>query len=181
MAVIRKLVANDDNQTVQWLKVDHSSRYIVNASEEWQWLFGPNSSLNNSEQIIKIAAKFDENTFTNLNIAAYLYDQQNDATSNAATCEFKIFSVTSPDWTETLLSTISGTQLANQYFYANPSLNSLSPVDFTGGDSIMVQATIVRLGVTYRDRIYVNHLGIYDSVIRLRNDVDFLNITKKDL
>jgi hypothetical protein len=44
----------------------------------------------------------------------------------------------------------------------------------------MIQATIVRLGITYRDRIYVNHLGIFDNVTRLRGDVEFLEVTKKD-
>ena len=62
----------------------------------------------------------------------------------------------------------------------NPTLSAIGSIDFQGGDSIMIEATINRLSSVYRDRIYVNHLGIYDNVTRLRGDVEFLEVTKKD-
>jgi len=180
MPITRKLVAQDDNDDNQWLKVDHQSRYITCDMDDWQFLFGPNSSLSSSNQIIKITARFDDSTFTNLKVTAYLYDQQNGSIGNASTCEFKFYQITTPDWTEVLVDTISGTQLANNYFYLNPTLATLAPIDFFGADSLMIEATIERLGVIYRDRVYINHLGIYDNVSRLRQDVEFLEITKKD-
>lgn len=181
MAISRKIIAQDDNDDNQWLKVDHDSRYIVNDMDDWQFLFGPNSALTNSTQIIKIAAKFNENSFNNIQIAAYLFDQKNGTIANAADCTFKIYRITDPNWTETLITTVSSTQLANSYFYANPVLSDLAPIDFQGGESIMIEATAYRSGIVYRDRIYLNHLGIYDNVLRLRRDVEFLDITKKDL
>jgi len=45
MAITRRLVAHDENEDNQWLKVDHSTRFIENHSDEWQFLFGPNSGL----------------------------------------------------------------------------------------------------------------------------------------
>ena len=180
MAIIRKLVAQDNNDDNQWLKIDHSSRYIVNDVDDWQFLFGPNSSLTNSAQIIKIGAKFDENSFDNLNIIAYLYDQQNASVANAGTCVFKIYQITTPDWTENLILTTLGTQLANNYFYSTPTLSTITPIDLYGGDSIMIEATIIRSGTVYRDRIYLNHLGIYSNVTKLRQDVEYLDITKLD-
>lgn len=181
MPITKKLVAQDDNDDNQWLKVDHSSRYITNDMDDWQFLFGPNSALSASNQIIKIAARFDDSTFSNLKVIAYLFDQQNASVGNAASCQFKFYQITTPDWTEVLLSTVNGAQLANNYFYLNPSLVSFSPINFFGGDTLMIEGTIVRLGVTYRDRVYINHLGIYDNVTRLRQDVEFLDITKKDV
>jgi len=181
MAITRRLVAQDDNDDNQWLKIDHDSRYICNDADDWQFLFGPNSSLSNSTQLIKITAKFDDSTFNNLKVVAYLYDQRNASVANASTCSFNFYQITTPDWTEVLLNTSNGTQLSNNYFYLNPILSTFAPMDFQGGDTLMIEATIVRLGITYRDRVYVNHLGIYDNVTRLRQDVDFLSITKKDL
>lgn len=181
MAIIRRLVAQDDNDDNQWIKVDHDSRYIVNDMDDWQFLFGPNSALTNSGQIVKIAARFNDNTFDNIQMVAYLYDPKNATISNGANCVFKIYKINAPDWTETLVATINGTQLTSNYFYANPLLSAIATVDFFGGDSIMIEASIVRLNITYRDRIYLNHLGIYDNVTRLRQDVEFLDITKKDL
>lgn len=180
MPITRKLVAQDDNDDNQWLKVDHSSRYITNDMDDWQFLFGPNSVLSASNQIIKITARFDDSTFSNIKVIAYLYDQQNASVGNASSCEFKFYQITTPNWSENLIITLNGTQLANNYFYLNPTVASLSPINFFGGDTLMIEGTITRLGITYRDRVYINHLGIYDNVTRLRQDVEFLDITKKD-
>lgn len=180
MTILRRLVAQDQQYENQWLKVDHNSKYIVNESPEWQFLFGPNSELNNAQFIVKIAAKFDSNTFNNINMTAYLYDANKASPASAASCVFKISKVTAPQWTEIELFDTPGTILTNSYYYANPTLNLFS-LDFQGGDTLMIEATLTRLGIVYRDRIYVNHLGIYDSVIRLKQDVDFLQVTKKDL
>lgn len=180
MAIIRKILAHGDNEDNLWLKVDHDSRYIENDTEEWQFLFGPDSALNNADQIVKLAAKFNDSTFNNIQIAAYLYDQKNNAISSAANCQFDIYRVSAPDWTEVYLTTLTGSQLPNNYFYSNPTLAALGTIDFFGGDTLMIQATMTRLGLVYRDRIYVNHLGIFDNVSRLRGDVEFLEVTKKD-
>jgi hypothetical protein len=180
MAVTRRLVAQDDNDENQWLKVDHSSRYIVNDMDDWQFIFGPDSVLSNSNQIVKIGAKFNDDTFSNIQITSYLYDQKNASIANAASCSIKVYKVTTPDWTEQLVTTLATSTLPNTYFYANPTITSLG-IDFQGGDTILIESTIVRLGVIYRDRIYFNHIGIYDNVTRLRRDVEFLEVTKKDL
>jgi hypothetical protein len=181
MPITRKLVAQDDNDDNQWLKIDHDSRYIVNDADDWQFLFGPNSSLSTSTQAIKIAAKFNEDTFNNIQIVSYLYDSKNMSVASSANCVFNIYKISAPDWTETFVTSLNGTLLSNNYFYANPLLSGLSAIDFRGGESIMIEVSVVRLGVTYRDRAYFNHLGIYDNVNRLRQDVEFLDITKKDL
>lgn len=180
MAIIRKLVAHHNNEDNFWLKVDHSSRFIQNDGDEWSFLFNPTSTLSASNQIIKITAKFDDNTFTNLKVVAYLYDTQNSSIGNAASCDFKFYRISGTDWTETLILTQSGLQLSNNYFYLHPDTSTLSPIDFYGADNLMVEATIIRSGITYRDRIYLNHLGVFDNITRLRNEVDFLSLTKKD-
>lgn len=180
MAINRRIVAHGDNYDNQWLKVDHNSRYIENDSEDWQFIFGPNSALSNADQVVKLAAKFNENTFNNIQIAAYLYDSKNNAISSIASCQFDVFKVSPPDWTENYIISLNGFMLPNGYFYVNQNISSFGPIDFFGGDTLMIQATIVRLGITYRERIYVNHLGMFDNVTRLRSDVEFLEVTKKD-
>jgi len=180
MAIIRTLVAQDENDDNQWLRVDHRTRFIQNSSTEWQFLFGPDSVLNNSSQITKIAARFDDNTFNNIQITAYLYDKETASIASGANCTFSVYKVVTPDWTEQFIGSYVGTVLPSTYFYTTQTLSTLG-LDFLGGDTLMIEATIMRLGLPYRDRIYVNHLGIYDNVTRLRQDVEFLDITKKDL
>jgi hypothetical protein len=179
MPITRKFVAQDQEEN-QILKMDSSSRYIVNDESYWQFLFGPNSELTNSVQVVKIAADFNANTLNDVKFVAYLYNQTTGSIDNAGSCEFKIYRVMDPNWTESLITTLNGTQLANNYWYIDPTLPTLAPGLFFGDETIMIEVTLVRLGTTYKDRVYVNHLGIYDNAFRLRQDVDFLDITKLD-
>lgn len=179
MPVTRKLLAqvDDDNQV---LRMDSSQRFIQNETQDWQFLFGPNSSLSTSTQILKLAAEFDQNNMDRIRIIGYLYNPVTGSVENTATCTFRIYKVSTPNWDDVLLTSVSGTQIPNTYFYKEVLLTSLPTVNFDGGDTIMIEGVATRLTNTYRDRIYINHLGIYDSFYRLKQDVDFLDITKLD-
>lgn len=184
MAVIRRLVAQDDNDENQWLKVDHDSRYIVNDMDDWQFLFGPNSVLSNSSQVIKLAAQLDTNTLDKIRITGYLYNPKTGAVDSSSGITFSIYRVndiTNPKWNDVFITTLNGTLQNNAYYFSEIDISDLTGASMDGDTTLMIEGVATRLGITYRDRIYVNHLGVYESVIRLRQDVDFLNITKKDL
>jgi hypothetical protein len=181
---VRRLVAHDENDANQWLKVDHSSRYIQNDEDEWQFLFGPNSALTNSAQVLKIAAQLDTSTLDKIRIIGYLYNAANGSIDNAASITFRVYRVsdiTSPKWDDQLITTLTGTLQPNGYYFTDISVNSLTGTSLDGDTTLMIEATAIRSSTTYRDRIYVNHLGVYDSIVRLRNDVEFLDITKQDV
>lgn len=180
MAVPRRLILPSIGQKQQWLRVDHKTRFASVHSNKWLTLLGPDSSLSISEQEVKLAARFNDSTFSNIQITSYLYDKNNSSTSSASSCLLRVYKVDVPDWTETFVTDLSTTLQPNSYFYANPTIASLG-LSFQGGDTLMIEAIITRLGINYRERIYVNHLGIYDNVTRLRQDVEFLEVTKKDL
>lgn len=177
MPVTRKLISQPD---VQVLRLDAVSRYIENDSKNWQMLFGTNSELTNSTQVLKLGAEFDKDNLNSIYLTAYLYNPNTGNIDNAATCVFKVYKVVNPNWSDNLVLTSSGSILPNQHFYLNIPLTSLTGIDLDGGDTVLIEATIVRAGTTLRDRLYVNHLGVYDSIIRLRQDIDFLDITKLD-
>lgn len=179
MAVTRRLVSQD-NESCQILGTDDANRVVINDQNDWQLLFGPNSSLSNSDQVVKIAAELDPNDLSSIRFVAYLYNPTRDAIDNAATCTFKVYLVTNPGWNETLLTTFSGIYQPNFYFFADVLDTSLVPAILDGEATLRIEVAITRLGITYRDRIYVNHLGIYDSFIRLKKKVEFLDITKLD-
>jgi len=181
MPITRKLVAVESNEENQILKLDHSKRFIVNDTNDWQFLFAQDASFLASSQVIKIAAKFNDTTLSDVQIVAYLYNPANGTVDSASTMSFRLYKVTTPDWVDEFITTVAGTELPNSYFYLNTPLTTFPGLDFEGGDTIMVEAEAVRLGRTYRDRVYINHLGVFDSILRLKNELDFLSITKKDL
>lgn len=180
MAVPRILVAQDNSEENQWLKVDHNSRFIQNNCPEWQFLFGIDSTLSTSQYVLKVTARFDDTSMNNIKLVGYLYNTVTAAVGSLDSCEFKIFKVELPEWTETLLDTFMGAEISNTYFYVNKLMSDFAPAELDGSTALMIECTAVRLGITYRDRVYLNHLGVYDSVIRLRNEVNFLEVMKVD-
>lgn len=183
MAIIRKIVAQDENDTNQWLKIDHSTRYIVNDSPEWQFLFGPNSVLDNSSQILKLAAQLDTNTLDKIRIVGYLYNPKNGTIDSASGITFNVYKVTditTPKWNDELITTLTGILQSNSYYFVDIDITSLTGTSLDGDTTLMIEGVATRLNVTYRERIYVNHLGVYQSVVKLRQDVDYLDITKQD-
>ena len=179
MAVTRKLVAQDGADT-QILGVDNFKRYIVNHSNDWQMIFGPSSSLTNSIQILKLASEFDTDDFNSVRFVGYLYNPVGGTVDNAASCTFNIYKVVPAGWQETLLATVPGTVQFNHYYFADVDLADLIPAELDGDSTLMIEGVVIRSGETFRDRIYVNHIGVYDSIDRLRKDVDWLDISKVD-
>lgn len=183
MAIIRKWVAQHDSEENQWLKIDHASRYIVNHVPEWQPIFNVNSTLTNSSQVIKIAAQLDTNTLDKIRIMGYLYNPINGTVDNAASIIFNVYRVadiTTPKWDDQLITTLTGDLQSNSYYFKDINMTSLTGTSLDGDTTLMIEGVATRLGVTYRDRIYVNHLGVYSSVVRLRQDVEFLDVVKQD-
>jgi hypothetical protein len=179
MPVNRILIAQDSEDN-QILRTDNRKRFIINTCHEWQMLFGPNSVLSNSQQVVKIAAEFNVQDLDSVRFIGYLYDPISGATASASGCTFYIYRVVNPNWTDNIIYSTSGIELPNGYWYSDISLSSLSPADLEGGETLMIEAILTRLGETARDKVYINHLGVYDSIIRLRQDVDYLDIIKLD-
>lgn len=180
MPITRKLIAQDISEDNQILKMDSVKRFIVNSSEDWQFLFASDSALTNSSQVVKISAEFDALNLNKVRFSAYLFNNISGSIDNASTCEFKLYLVEQPGWTENLITTFNGTIQTNSIFFADILLSSIPLIDFFGNSTIAIECIITRLSAQYRDKVYVNHLGIYDNVFRLRRKVDFLEVTKLD-
>lgn len=179
---VRIFVAQNQDEN-QILKFDHPSRYIVNEGSEWQFLFNANSTIDNSAQTLKTWAQLDTNTLDKIRLVGYLYNNANGTIDNAASCQFKIYNVkdiTTPKWDDQLLTTVNGVLQSNNYYFTDVLISSLIGTNLDGDTTLMIETTMVRSGTTFRDRVYVNHLGVYDSIVRLRADVEFLDLTKLD-
>lgn len=165
---------------IQCLRVDHARRFVQNDSSDWQFLFGPNSELIPNLLILKNTAQFNTNTFDSVKFVGYLYNASNGTIGQASSCTFNVYLVSVVGWTETLLGSFSGVEQPNSYWLSDINLSSLVPAELDGDNSIMIECAITRLSDTFRDRVYLNHIGSYDSIVRLRNDIEYLDITKVD-
>jgi hypothetical protein len=129
---------------------------------------------------VKVWAKFNTSSFDGIQLIAWMENKDKNVISSAS-CEFKVYYIdTTNNWNQTLIFTGSGTASGTRWV-ASPDQAALGPNNALDGErTLMIEANLTRWGDTYKNTVYVNHLGIYDSFIRLKNDVEFLDITKKD-
>lgn len=177
---IPKIWVSQDCEDSQIMRVSSSSRYIHINEVSWQPLFIAEAELAAPTKSLKLAAEFDADSFSKIRIAGYLYNETTNSVDSLSSITFRLHTVEAPGWTDTFQVEVAGTELLNSYYFAEVDLTDLPAIDYDGAATLMIEATATRLSVTYRNRIYVNHLGIYDSHTRLKKFVDFLDLTKLD-
>lgn len=128
----------------------------------------------------RVWAKFDGVNFDGIHAVAFLHDK-NELIYTSATCLFRVWAISyDGTWTETFLTTKMGALSGNKWT-ANITQADLGSSTLLDGElTILIEAVITRQGKQYKNRVYVNHLGIYESFFRLKEEVEFLFVTKKD-
>jgi hypothetical protein len=178
----RKVMMLANNQYVQPLKLSFNNKKVITPNAAYNSIVTKVSfeKPQNKDYKVKAWLRFNSNTFDGVQLVGSLV--RGIDTKTIAGCTFKIYSIDLTDsWVETLHTTVSGTAISGNRFSANVLGAALAPADLTGEITYKIEVTVTRLGKSYSDVFYFNHLGIYDSFIRLKNDVEFLDITKKDL
>lgn len=124
--------------------------------------------------------RFNTDTFDgSFQVQAFL--SKNNLIKSIGSCTFSIYEINPSNlWQETLKTTIAGTPLVNGSFSGIVPESVLLPTIADGEMTYKLQVDITRQDKTFTDVYYFNHLGIYDSVVRLRKKVNFLALTKLD-
>jgi len=177
----RRVKSTVNNNYVQPLKLCFKNKTVVTPSCNYNSLMTKTThrGCNESDYKIKSWMKFNSETFDGIQVIAGLY--KNNKTKTIGTCDFKVYSISIDDnWTETLLFSGSGTPLPNGSFSLVIPENSMSPSDITGEVSFKLEVRIERVNKKYDDFYYFNHIGLYGSFIRLKKEVEFLDLTKLD-
>lgn len=130
-----------------------------------------------AEIMPNIHASFESDSFDGFKIIAWL------ATSDIAVSSsldfFKVYSVNINTWAKTLVATKAAVQ-SGASFTCSMTAADLGAAEYTGAEVYFIEATMLRRRKKFYIGKYFNHLGIYDSWFRLKQDVDFLDITKLD-
>jgi len=176
---MRRMRATINSDYVQPLKLRISDRMIVAMSNMYNSILLRNThrAPDSSAYDLSLWAKFDSDDFDGIQIHTAL--SSNGSVKSIASAVFDIYSVAANGWTETFLHQATGSLGPSKSFVASVSQSSLAPI-LDGEITLAIYATVTRSGKVYKNKIYVNHLGSYDSIVRLRNKVKFLDIIKKD-
>jgi hypothetical protein len=122
-------------------------------------------------------AVFESNNFDGFKIIAWI--STSDLAVSGFLDVFKVYSVNINTWEKTLVVTKAAVQ-SGISFVCNVTASDLGSNEYTGAEVYFIEASITRRKKSYYVGKYFNHLGIYDSWFRLKQDVDFLDITKLD-
>lgn len=165
------------SKDLQVLKLGAPNTFINHANtEELQLLYSQNHKA--AEYTVIFDAQFNDSTGDGIRLNAHILKNAWQII-RGNTCIFKIFKVDLNTWAETLVYTVSGTGQSNGMFTATATEANLS-TSIEGEFTFAVEVTLKRLNRTLKQKFYINNLGIFDSVVRLRNKIKFLEITKKD-
>ncbi len=127
---------------------------------------------------LHIHAKFDSAAMNGFMMVASLL--KNNRPSDCVISEFKVYLVNEANWTETLIDTVSATQYSHGTFSADISQADLNPNELSGREVFSIECVATRRRKTYRKKVWFNHLGCYDHLIRLRHAVEYLESAKAD-
>lgn len=109
-----------------------------------------------------------------IKLISYLVKNEADKVT-AGSCSFSVYLVNESTWAETLLATVAGTQ-SGQIWTADLTELAMGGQEIIGERTIKVYATMTRGTKTYRTHGYLNHLGIWDTALRTKLRVDFIEI-----
>ncbi len=179
----RRVKSTTNNKYTQPLKLRMGRKLLLTPGCDYNSiLFTQKHRANDAaNQKVNLWAKFNTDTFDGIQMVAWLENKDHEIVSSGS-CQFKVYYLdASNNWNQTLIFTGAGT-LSNNKWIAAPTQNILgSNNELDGERTLLIEATLTKWGQTYTNKIYVNHLGIYDSIVRLRNDIEFLDISKADL
>lgn len=177
----RRIKLTTNNKYTQPIKLGFKNKMVVTPSTSYNSILTKvsHTSIKPSDFKVKAWLRFNTDTFDGVQMVASLSKGKRNL--SIGSCTFKIYSIsTDNNWTETLLVTLAGTSLPDGRFTANTPESSLSPADLTGEITYKLEVDIIRGTKTYNEIYYFSHIGIYGSFISLKQDIEFLDLTKLD-
>jgi hypothetical protein len=178
----RRIKTTTNNKYCQPLKLKTGRRLVLTLSSDYNSILftKKHKAFDDRTLKTKVWAKFNGQTFNGIHMVAALYGE-NETRLNSVSSVFKVYYIDADqNWNQTLVYTGNGSLQNDRWVLPVTQADLGLSTELDGERTLMIEATLTRLGKEYKSSVYVNHLGIFDSLFRLKQEVDFLDITKKD-
>lgn len=126
---------------------------------------------------LRIHAKFRSDLLNGFAIEAVMLNNGLEASSLVS--EIKIYRVNNTTFAKTLLLTKVPSAFGAGWV-TNVTQADLATNELSGRETYYIEAVAQRRNKPYRASSYFNHLGCYDSIIRLRRDLEVMQVTKAE-
>lgn len=127
---------------------------------------------------LSLSAKFNSNSMNGMQIYASLV--QNGLTMSSNVESFVVSRVSESSWTETQVYTATATEYSPGKFSASVTQANLGSNELSGMETYSISCVANRKRKSFKKKVFVNHLGCFDSINRLRKSVELLIATKVD-
>lgn len=170
---MRRVKFTTPTEDCQILKLSGPRSFCLSSNHsEHQFLYGLNST--RTEIKPKLWAMFNNVTGNGIKVKASLLRDDRQLV-DIGTCTFRIYLVNESTWATTLLYTSSGTKTGREFFLDATESNLLNN-EVIGERTFYIEADLVRGTKRYKTSGYLNHLGIWDTALRTKLRVDFIEI-----
>lgn len=130
-----------------------------------------------SDYELDLHARFNSNAMQGVELLCRMV--RDGKSSSFAASSAKVYAVSESSWSETLIGTFGLTQ-SGQDFGLVLTQSQLGSYELSGFRTLAFEVTAQRRRRTFRKKIYVNHLGVFDSLNRLKRQVQATAILKVD-
>jgi hypothetical protein len=177
----RRVSMLTNNKYVQPLKLLFNSKKLIAPNSAYTSILTKPDFVRPSKKDLKLKSwlRFNSETFDGIQVFAALIE--NGKLRSLAECSFSIYLIDAENnWSQTFLASVDGVSVDGVNFSATFSESDLSPAFLTGELTFKMEAKAKRFSKNYSDVSFFNHIGIYDSLVRLKNELEFLDISKVD-
>lgn len=126
---------------------------------------------------LTLHAKFNSSAMEGLVIEAKLLSTYRQA--SVAVSSILVYRVSNLDFSRTLINTFTPTA-SGMSWVLTLTQSQLGANELSGAETYYIEALATRRLRKYRSSLYVNHLGCFDSINRLRQCLEYNQITKLD-
>ena len=131
------------------------------------------------EQVISvnIHARFNTSTMNGIEIEASLFKNKVITSSIVST---KLYVLSDSGFTKTFITDVTMSETSTGIFTGTVNQATLALNELSGRETYFVECKFTRVRKKYSNGVYFNHLGCFDSLIRLRHSVEYLESAKVD-
>jgi hypothetical protein len=125
-----------------------------------------------------VFAKFNSETMNGMQVICFL--QRGRKRISSTVQSLKLYRISDGSWNESLVGEFVPVETSPNIFTLN-IFAALGSNELSGAETYCTDVIFKRRETDYFKKVYFNHLGCFDSITRIRQNVDLLNVFKIDL
>lgn len=127
---------------------------------------------------LNIHAKFNADDMNGIQVLVNL--ESNGNVSNSEITSAKLYRVDEADWSDTFVSDITLSNDGSGIFTGDLDQSDLGLNELSGMETYSIVVEASRKRKKFKSKVWFNHIGCFDNILRARNEIRYLNSTKLD-